>query len=61
VCQDCEYYAEYGQLDDMTMLDIEEDQKEVKRRHAEDMDKEVKEIHRRQAGIGPFNGGPYSG
>lgn len=24
VCVDCLYYAEYGQLDDMTMLDIEE-------------------------------------
>lgn len=23
VCSDCIYYAEYGQLDDMTMLDIE--------------------------------------
>ena len=23
ICLDCEYYAEYGQLDDMTMLDIE--------------------------------------
>ena len=23
VCQDCVYYAEYGQLDDMTMLEIE--------------------------------------
>ncbi len=22
VCQDCIYYAEYGQLDDMTMLDV---------------------------------------
>lgn len=24
VCGDCIYYAEYGQLDDMTMLEIEE-------------------------------------
>ena len=24
VCPDCLYYAEYGRLDDMTMLDIEE-------------------------------------
>jgi hypothetical protein len=24
VCPDCEYYAEYGQLDDPTMLDIAE-------------------------------------
>jgi hypothetical protein len=24
ICTDCEYYAEYGQLDDMTMLDMEE-------------------------------------
>lgn len=24
ICLDCEYYAEYGQLDDMTMLDIED-------------------------------------
>ena len=24
VCVDCEYYAEYGQLDDMTMLEIDE-------------------------------------
>jgi len=24
VCIDCEYYAEYGQLDDMTMLEIKE-------------------------------------
>lgn len=24
VCVDCVYYAEYGQLDDMTMLDIED-------------------------------------
>lgn len=23
ICVDCVYYAEYGQLDDMTMLDIE--------------------------------------
>lgn len=23
ICCDCEYYAEYGQLDDMTMLDME--------------------------------------
>jgi hypothetical protein len=23
ICTDCEYYAEYGQLDDMTMLDLE--------------------------------------
>jgi len=25
VCIDCLYYAEYGQLDDMTMSDMEED------------------------------------
>lgn len=25
VCMDCEYYIEYGQLDDMTMLDIEKE------------------------------------
>ena len=25
VCIDCLYYAEYGQLDDMTMLDLEEE------------------------------------
>ena len=25
ICSDCEYYAEYGQLDDMTMMDIEMD------------------------------------
>ena len=25
VCIDCVYYAEYGQLDDMTMMDMEED------------------------------------
>ena len=25
VCTDCVYYAEYGQLDDMTMMDMEED------------------------------------
>ena len=25
VCPDCIYYSEYGQLDDDTMLDIEED------------------------------------
>ena len=49
ICQDCEYYAEYGRLDDQTMLDIEEDQKEVARRHAEDIEKELKEIQRRQA------------
>jgi hypothetical protein len=24
VCQDCVYYAEYGQLDDMTMMDMED-------------------------------------
>ena len=24
ICSDCEYYAEYGQLDDMAMLDIED-------------------------------------
>ena len=24
ICVDCEYFAEYGQLDDMTMLEIEE-------------------------------------
>ena len=24
VCIDCLYYAEYGQLDDMTMMDLEE-------------------------------------
>ncbi len=24
ICSDCRYYAEYGQLDDMTMLEIEE-------------------------------------
>lgn len=23
ICEDCEYYAEYGQLDDMTMMDME--------------------------------------
>ncbi len=23
ICQDCVYYAEYGQLDDQTMLDME--------------------------------------
>lgn len=23
ICTDCEYYTEYGKLDDMTMLDIE--------------------------------------
>ena len=23
ICTDCEYYAEYGQLDDMTMMDME--------------------------------------
>ena len=23
ICTDCEYYAEYGQLDDMTMLDYD--------------------------------------
>lgn len=61
VCTDCVYYAEYGQLDDMTMMDMEEDQNEIERRHTDDIEREVKEIHRRQAGIGPFNGGPYSG
>ena len=25
ICLDCEYYAEYGQLDDMTMLDLIEE------------------------------------
>ena len=25
VCVDCIYYAEYGQLDDMTMIEIDED------------------------------------
>jgi hypothetical protein len=25
VCEDCIYYNEYGQLDDMTMLDMEDD------------------------------------
>ncbi len=25
ICTDCEYYIEYGQLDDMTMMDIEAD------------------------------------
>lgn len=24
ICNDCVYYAEYGQLDDMTMMDIED-------------------------------------
>jgi hypothetical protein len=24
ICADCEYYAEYGQLDDMTMMEIEQ-------------------------------------
>lgn len=24
VCNDCEYFAEYGQLDDMTMMDLAE-------------------------------------
>lgn len=24
ICSDCVYYAEYGQLDDMTMMDIED-------------------------------------
>lgn len=24
ICADCDYYAEYGQLDDTTMLDVEE-------------------------------------
>lgn len=23
ICEDCEYYLEYGQLDDMTMMDME--------------------------------------
>ena len=26
VCVDCEYFVEYGQLDDQSMLDIEDDQ-----------------------------------
>lgn len=26
VCQDCLYYTEYGQLDDMSMLEIEENE-----------------------------------
>lgn len=25
VCEDCIYYAEYGQLDDMTMLDMDKE------------------------------------
>ena len=25
VCSDCVYYAEYGQLDDMTMMDMEDE------------------------------------
>jgi hypothetical protein len=25
ICKNCEYYAEYGQLDDMIMLEIEKD------------------------------------
>ena len=28
VCPDCVYYIEYGQLDDQSMLDIEDEQKE---------------------------------
>jgi len=27
VCEDCFYYCEYGQLDDQTMLEIEESEK----------------------------------
>lgn len=27
VCEDCIYYAEYGQLDDQTMMDIEKSDK----------------------------------
>ncbi len=71
VCMDCVYYAEYGTLDDQTMIEVEEEQKEVERRHKEDMDKEAQMIQRRAIeameekgriiGIGPFNGGPHSG
>ena len=28
VCQDCLYYAEYGELDDMTMMDMEEEEED---------------------------------
>lgn len=29
VCLDCHYYAEYGQLDDMTMMDMKDDDQEA--------------------------------
>ena len=29
ICSDCVYYAEYGQLDDMTMMDMVEDVEKV--------------------------------
>jgi len=28
ICTDCYYYAEYGHLDDMTMMEIDEDDEE---------------------------------
>jgi hypothetical protein len=35
VCTDCVYYAEYGQLDDMTMLDVEKSREEAAKSEAE--------------------------
>lgn len=35
VCEDCIYYAEYGQLDDTSMMDIEDDKKARAARAAE--------------------------
>lgn len=29
ICEDCAYYVEYGQLDDMTMMEIERDNNET--------------------------------
>ena len=30
VCPDCRYYSEYGQLDDMTMMDMAQETKEAR-------------------------------
>lgn len=44
VCSDCVYYAEYGQLDDMTMLAVEKDQQRIDRERKEQERDEVNAV-----------------
>jgi hypothetical protein len=43
VCVDCVYYAEYGRLDDMTMLDVEKDRREQERAFEEERKASLRE------------------